>query len=104
MEEIIAKGPWSFNNRLILQKRFHGDTSPSGVKFHNAQFWICVFNIPIKSMNRDIGIWLGNEIGDLVAVDVLTKPLMAATKDFANWRCWVKITWPRLINTITQVD
>ncbi|KAL0002388.1 hypothetical protein SO802_016169 [Lithocarpus litseifolius] len=70
MEEIIAKGPWSFNKRLILQKRFHGDTCPSDVKFHNAQFWICVFNIPIKSMNRDNGSRLANEIGDLVTVDV----------------------------------
>ena len=70
MEEIIAKGPWSFNKRLSLQKRFHGDTSPSDVKFQNAQFWICVFNIPIKSMNREIGSRLANEIGDLVTVDV----------------------------------
>lgn len=43
MKEIIAKAPWFFNKRLILQKRSHGDTSPSDVKFHNAQFWICFF-------------------------------------------------------------
>ena len=33
MKEIIAKGPWSFDKRRILFKRFHGDISPSGVKF-----------------------------------------------------------------------
>ena len=65
MEEIIAEGPWSFNKRLILLKRFHLDISPS-----DAQFWIRVFNIPIKSMNRDVGSRLANEIGDLVTVDV----------------------------------
>jgi len=49
MEEIIAKGPWSFNNRLILQKRFHGDTSPSGVKFHNAQFGFVFLIFPLQA-------------------------------------------------------
>lgn len=70
MKEIIAKGPWFFNKRLILQKISHGDTSSSDVKFHNAQFWICFFNISTRSMNRDIGSRLANEIGDLVTVDV----------------------------------
>lgn len=70
MKEIIAKGPWFFNKRLILQKISHGDTSSSDVKFHNAQFWICFFNISTRSMNRGMGSRLTNEIGDLVTVVV----------------------------------
>ena len=64
MEEIIAKGPWPFNKCFILLKRLHGDTSPFDVKFPNAYFWIRVFNIPVKSMNRDVSSRLANEIGE----------------------------------------
>ena len=70
MEEIIAKSPWSFDKHLILLKRFHGDISPCDVKFKHASFLIRAFNVPIRSMNKEVGGRIAKEIGELVTVDV----------------------------------
>lgn len=69
LQEIIDKSPWSFNRRLILMKRFCGDISLAKVTFTHSLFWILIFNIPIKSMNKDIGACIANEMGELITVD-----------------------------------
>lgn len=43
--------------------------SPNNVTFEHSPFWIRVFNISIKSMNRVVGTRLAKEIGTLVMVD-----------------------------------
>ena len=48
---VFDKSPWSFDKRLIMMKRFHGDSSPANITFRHFPFWIRIFNIPIKSMN-----------------------------------------------------
>lgn len=58
-----------------LWKKFHhskdnGDLSLSRVTFQRSPFWIRVFNVHIKSMNRTIGIRIANEIGTPPLVDV----------------------------------
>ena len=68
MVEVLEKSPWSFDKRLLLQ-RFNGDLNPSKVIFQRSSFWIRVFNVHIKSMNRTIGIFIANEIGTPPLVD-----------------------------------
>ena len=50
-------------------KRFFGDISPAKVTFSHSLFWIRIFNIPIKSMNKDVGARIANEMGELIMVD-----------------------------------
>lgn len=69
MVEALDRSPWSFDRSLILLKRFNGDLSPSNVSFQYYPFWIRVFNIPIKSMNKSIGTQIANEIGIPLLVD-----------------------------------
>ena len=47
----LIKVPGPFDKRLIMMKRFHGDSSPANITFRHFPFWIRIFNIPIKSMN-----------------------------------------------------
>ena len=58
-----------FDIRLILMKRFFGDISPAKVTFTHSLLWIRIFNIPIKSMNTDVGARIANEMGELIMVD-----------------------------------
>ena len=69
MKEVLDKSPWSFDRKLILLKRFHEDLSPGNVAFQYSPFWIRVFNIPIKSMNKAIGTHIVKEIGIPLLVD-----------------------------------
>ena len=63
---VVDKSLWSFDKKLILMKRFHGDSSPANVTFNHSPFWICIFNIPIKSMNKAVGSSIGNKMGELI--------------------------------------
>ena len=68
-------------------KHFNGDVSPSNVTFQRSHFWIRVFNIPIRSMNRIVGNCIANEICIPLLVD--------APKSDLAWgpflRIWVDI-------------
>ena len=52
---VLDKSPQSFDKRLIMMKRFHSDSSPANVTFCHSSFWIRIFNIPIRSMNKAVG-------------------------------------------------
>lgn len=65
LKVILDKSLWSFNKRLVLMKGFYGDLSPCNVTFLHSPFWIHVFNITIKSMNKDVEARIANEIGEL---------------------------------------
>ena len=69
VREIIDKSPWSFDKSPILMKCFYGDISPANVSFTHSPFWIRIFNIPIKSMNKDVGARIANKMGELIMVD-----------------------------------
>ena len=56
--------------KLILLKHFNGDFSPCSVTFQRSPFWICVFKIPIKSMNKAVSNHIANEIGNPPMVDI----------------------------------
>jgi len=66
---VLDKSPWSFDKKLILMKRFLDDSSPAKVTFSHSPFWIHIFNIPVKSMNKAVGIKIGNDMGELIMVD-----------------------------------
>ena len=65
LKVILDKSLWSFNKSLVLMKGFYGDLSPCNVTFLHSPFWIHVFNITIKSMNKDVEARIANEIGEL---------------------------------------
>ena len=69
LTSVIDKSPWSFDKKLILMKRFHGDSSPANVTFSHSLFWIRIFNIPIKCMNKAVRTRIGNKVGELIMVD-----------------------------------
>lgn len=83
LEVVFDKGPWSFDKKLILMKRFSGDVSPAKVTFTHSAFWIRIFNNPIKSMSREVGAKIANEVGELITVD--------APKSGVSWGPFLRI-------------
>ena len=70
LERIFVQSPWTFDKKLILMVHFEGDLQPIAVTFTHATFWIRVYNLPIKSMIREVGEDIGMELGNLLEVDV----------------------------------
>ena len=70
MERVFVQSPWTFDKKLILVVRFEGDLQPNAVQFTHSAFWIRVYNLPIKSMIREVGEDISRDIGRIIEVDV----------------------------------
>ncbi|TXG64170.1 hypothetical protein EZV62_011164 [Acer yangbiense] len=67
---IMAGGPWSFDNcLLVLEKPSEvGDIAKLG--FSRVVFWIQILNASLLCMTKEMGEFLGQLIGELVDIDV----------------------------------
>jgi hypothetical protein len=92
LQKVIAKGPWSFDKKLILTKVLNDDTNTSEIQFRDAEFWIRVFNIPIRRMNKAVGTGIARAIGEPIAVDAPTNGV--ACGPYLRIRVCIDITKP----------
>nr|POE51275.1 uncharacterized protein CFP56_65281 [Quercus suber] len=99
---VLDRSPRSFEKRLIMMRRFHGDSSPANVTFHHSPFWIRIFNIPTESMNKAVGTRIGNEMGDLFMVDAPKSGL--ARGPFLRITVNVDITKPLMCGKMIQIE
>lgn len=63
---ILATGPWSFDNNLVVLKNFVGD--PANISLDRASFWIHIYDLPLKGITREVGHRIGNE-GEEIDID-----------------------------------
>uniref|UniRef100_A0A2N9H5H6 CCHC-type domain-containing protein n=1 Tax=Fagus sylvatica TaxID=28930 RepID=A0A2N9H5H6_FAGSY len=96
MERIFVQSPWTFDKKLVQIVRFEGDLQPTAVKFKHSAFWIRVFNLPIKSMIREVGEDIGRGIGRLVEVDVPENGLGWAEDNDGGSQFWVDFKYEHL--------
>lgn len=92
INEVQEKSPWSFDKRLILLKYFNCNLSPNNVTFQHSPFWICVFNILIKTMNKVVSTRIAYKIGNSLMVDALKSGL--ARSSFFRIKVDIDITKP----------
>jgi hypothetical protein len=102
MERIFVQSPWTFDKKLVQIMRFQGDVQPSDVKFTHAAFWVRVFNLPIKSMTREVGEKIGAAMGRLIEVDV--PPDGMGWGRFLRIRVEVEILKPLMRGRILQFE
>ncbi|TXG64262.1 hypothetical protein EZV62_011256 [Acer yangbiense] len=67
--KVLAGGPWSFNDSLIVLEELTGKGALRSLKFCKADFWVRISNIPILCMMKEIGRFLGSIIGEVWEVD-----------------------------------
>uniref|UniRef100_A0A2N9G189 CCHC-type domain-containing protein n=1 Tax=Fagus sylvatica TaxID=28930 RepID=A0A2N9G189_FAGSY len=79
-----------------------GDMKPDEVSFKYAAFWIRIFNLPIKSMVKEVGEDIERAIGQHIEVDVLENGL--AWGHYLRIRVNIDITKPLLRGKILVFD
>ncbi|KAK2650967.1 hypothetical protein Ddye_018456 [Dipteronia dyeriana] len=67
--KMLAGGPWSFDDSLIVLKEPSGKEANISMKFNSVEFWVQISNIPILCMTKEIGRFLSSIIGDVRDVD-----------------------------------
>ncbi|KAI7985756.1 Calcineurin subunit B [Camellia lanceoleosa] len=114
----MANGPWSFDKHLVMLKDFNGALQPSEITFSTVEFWVHASNLPLISMTRDVGVLLGNNLGQFVDMEYgeggiawgrtlrirvainIAKPLRRGLKLSLGGResVWVTLQYERLPN------
>ncbi|TXG72493.1 hypothetical protein EZV62_001072 [Acer yangbiense] len=67
---VLAGGPWSFDNSLLVLEKVSGVGDIANVSFNRVEFWIQIMNAHLLCMTKEMGIFLGKILGDLVDIDV----------------------------------
>ncbi|KAL5829026.1 hypothetical protein ACOSQ3_018494 [Xanthoceras sorbifolium] len=67
------RGPWHFDQCLIVLEEPSGPGEISKMKFNKVDFWIQLHNIPLMCMNKRVAKLLAEMIGDVVEIPVDTK-------------------------------
>jgi hypothetical protein len=69
-KKALFDGPWKANNDLIVMTDFDPGKAMDEHTFDTIPIWIRVFKLPLGWMNRDMGMEIGDMMGEGVDVDV----------------------------------
>ncbi|KAL5776658.1 hypothetical protein ACOSP7_009584 [Xanthoceras sorbifolium] len=69
MKRVIAGGLWSFDGSLLVLEKTHDVREISRLAFNRAEFWVQINNIPMLCITKEIGRFLGNQIGVVREID-----------------------------------
>ncbi|RHN78166.1 putative transcription factor interactor and regulator CCHC(Zn) family [Medicago truncatula] len=68
-QRILKKGPWYFDNHLLVLNIIPENGSPNQVPLHFVPFWIQVHDIPTGLMTENAGKEIANYIGEFLEYD-----------------------------------
>jgi hypothetical protein len=69
MEAVLAGGPWSFNNQMLIIERVQLGVQIENIPLYHVDFWVQVHNLPTGLMAERVGKTLANYIGSFVEYD-----------------------------------
>ncbi|KAL9293320.1 hypothetical protein AtEden1_Chr3g0191721 [Arabidopsis thaliana] len=85
LETVIRRGPWAFNDRMLLLQRWTPLENPPLLNFIN--FWIQIRGIPFHFLSREVIGEIGRAIGNVLDIDFDAEA--AARVEFVR----VQISW-----------
>ncbi|EOA36728.1 hypothetical protein CARUB_v10012496mg [Capsella rubella] len=86
---VLRRGPWAFNDRLLVLQRWYPLENPPLINF--IPFWVQIRGIPFQFLNREVISHIGRSIGNLLEVDYDGEA--AARVEFVR----VQISWDILL-------
>ena len=92
MKWVLDNGPWSFENQLLVLRRWEIGMTPRSVKFTTVPMWVQVWGLPFDLINEDAGRDIGSGLGRVVDVD--SKALSADQARFLRIRVEVPLSKP----------
>ncbi|CAN1776997.1 Uncharacterized protein At4g02000 [Linum perenne] len=66
---VIERGPWSFDNALLVMRELKPGDLPTTVTLTSTEFWIQVHDVPAAFCTERVGKILGDYVGEYLAFD-----------------------------------
>ena len=63
LDRILQGGPWSFDNQLLMLKRWKAGMSSKNVVLEHASMWIQIWGVPFDMMASKVAMEIGNKMG-----------------------------------------
>ena len=69
MIKVLMGEPWSFDQHLVVLKRYDGITPMEEVDFSKTKFWVQVHNLPFSWLTSDVAMEIGDTLGEVIKFD-----------------------------------
>ena len=69
LSRVLKGGPWSFNNQLLLLKRWHKGMTASNVKLDHASLWIQIWEASFDMVSPQVATAVGSRLGTVEDVE-----------------------------------
>ena len=66
---VLNNGPWSFDNSLLLLRRWERGMTANKVIFTHCLLWVQVWGLPFDLFSEEVGQEIGRGLGRVVEVD-----------------------------------
>ncbi|XP_075645554.1 uncharacterized protein At4g02000-like [Castanea sativa] len=66
---VINNGLWSFNNHILLLRRWEKGMTAFSINFQTVPMWVQVQGLPFDLIIKEVGRYIGQRIGRVIEVD-----------------------------------
>jgi hypothetical protein len=66
----LEEGPWMLSNDLLVMAEFDGSKTLEEINFFFIPIWVRITKLPLRSMSKEAGELIGDEIGEFIEADV----------------------------------
>lgn len=68
--KVMLGRPWSFDRMLVCLQEFDGTSPLKEILFSSEVFWVQIHNMPWASMTKEVGLQIGQGLGEVLEVEV----------------------------------
>ena len=69
LQWVLSNGPWSFENQILVLRRWEKGMTAQSVVFTHLPMWVQVWGLPFDLVNEDASMDIGRGLGRVVEVD-----------------------------------
>lgn len=69
LERVLKEGPWTFDNHVLLLRRWEVGMIATNVKFESMPIWVQIWGAPFDMVCPQVAIEVGRHLGTVEEVE-----------------------------------
>lgn len=66
---MLKGGPWSFDNQVLMLRRWETRMTAKNVKFESIPFWVQIWEAPFDMVSLKVVVEVGSRLGKVEAME-----------------------------------